>query len=245
MTDIRLTVWNEARHEKTNEVVARLYPQGMQGAIADYMNRQGGICAGTATLDDPEQGLPQKVLDQTDVLMWWGHIAHGDVLDETVDRVQKRVLEGMGLIVLHSGHLSKIFRRLMGTSGNLRWRDIGEKERLWVVNPYHPITAGIGKYIELPQAEMYGEHFDIPEPEELIFIGWYAGGEVFRSGAVWTRGFGKIFYFQPGHETYPMYYNQEILKVLENAVRWARFAGNTDIVNECLHCPEPLEKLDH
>ena len=243
MADVKLTVWNEGRHDKTNEETIKLYPRGMHGAIAEHMNQQLGITARTGTLDDPDQGLPQKLLDDTDVLMWWGHVAHAEVLDETVDRVQKRVLDGMGLIVLHSGHLSKIFRRLMGTSGNLRWREIGEKERLWVTNPYHPITAGIGKYVELPQTEMYGEHFDIPEPEELIFISWFAGGEVFRSGSVWTRGFGRIFYFRPGHETYPIYHNRDILKVLENAVRWAKFAGNTSIVNQCENWKQPIEKI--
>lgn len=240
MPDVKLTIWNEYRHEKEDEQIGKLYPKGLHGAIGDYMQGREGIVPRLAALDDPEQGLPDEVLDDTDVLVWWGHMAHDEVLDETVDRVQDRVLKhGMGLIVLHSGHKSKIFMRLMGTTGNLRWREAGEKEILWVVNPYHPITAGLGEYIELPQAEMYGEHFDIPEPDELIFISWFEGGEVFRSGAVWTRGKGKVFYFQPGHETYPQYYNEEVLGVIENAVRWAKFSGNTRIVNQCSN-PDPV-----
>lgn len=175
----------------------------------------------TATLDEPEHGLTDEVLANTDVLTWWGHKAHGAVSDEIVTRVQKRVLDGMGLVVLHSGHMSKIFMRLMGTTCDLKWREADEKERLWVVAPGHPIVEGIGEYIEMEQEEMYGEHFDIPQPETLVFVSWFEGGEVFRSGCCYSRGAGKIFYFRPGHETYPTYFNPEIRRVIANAARWA------------------------
>jgi trehalose utilization protein len=178
-----------------------------------------------ATLQEPEHGLAESVLKATDVLTWWGHCAHGEVSDAVVDRVQKRVLEGMGLIVLHSGHYSKIFKRLMGTSCSLTWREAGEKERLWVCNPGHPIARGIGSYFEIPNAEMYGEPFGIPTPDEQVFISWFEGGEVFRSGCTWKRGNGKIFYFRPGHETYPIYHHQNVKLVLKNAVRWAAPEG--------------------
>jgi trehalose utilization protein len=239
MPDIKVTVWNEFRHEKSHDEVKAVYPDGMHISIAKALNKSGGIKAGTATLDEPEHGLTDEVLADTDVLIWWGHMAHHEVKDEIVDRVQQRVLNGMGLIVLHSGHMSKPFLRLMGSSGNLLWREAGDTERLWIVNPYHPITAGLGPYIELEQEEMYGEYFDIPEPEELIFISWFEGGEVFRSGAVWTRGLGKVFYFRPGHETHPTYHNPDILRVIANAVRWAAFAGNTQIENSCRNV-EPI-----
>jgi trehalose utilization protein len=200
---------------------------------------------GLAALDLPEHGLTQAVLDSTDVLLWWGHMAHDKVQDEVVDRVQKRVLEGMGLIVLHSGHFSKIFRKLMGTSCGLTWREAAERERLWVVNPSHPIAQGLGAYIQLENEEMYGECFDIPDPDELVFISWFEGGEVFRSGATWHRGKGKVFYFRPGHESYPTYYNKDVLKVIGNAVRWAKFAGNTKVqgIIQCPNVKDPLEKL--
>jgi trehalose utilization protein len=176
----------------------------------------------TATLDEPEHGLTPEKLANTDVLVWWGHKAHDEVTDEVVERVQKRILEdGMGLLVLHSGHFSKIFKRLMGTSCWLKWREDGHKERLWVVAPGHPIVEGLGEYIELPQEEMYGEHFDIPEPDTLVFVSWFPGGEVFRSGCCYRRGTGKIFYFRPGHEEYPTYFNPEIQRVIANAVKWA------------------------
>jgi len=226
MSEIRVTVWNEFVHEKTDEAVRAIYPDGMHKAIAGYLSQQEGLSVRTATLNEPEQGLSEEVLADTDVLTWWGHAAHKDVCDETVDRVQERILGGMGLIVLHSGHMSKIFRRMMGTSCTLQWREVAEKERLWVVNPAHPITRGVGRYIELPHTEMYGEPFDIPTPDKVVFISWFEGGEVFRSGCTWTRGKGNIFYFCPGHETFPMYHNPEILKVIENGVRWAAFAGN-------------------
>ncbi|MHA6483489.1 ThuA domain-containing protein [Paenibacillus sp. strain BS8-2] len=216
---INVTVWNEYRHEKTNDEVAAVYPKGMHTVIAEGLEVSGDIRF--ATLDDEEHGLTNEVLDNTDVLIWWGHMAHGEVQDEIVNRVHDRVLKGMGLIVLHSGHFSKIFKKLMGTSCDLKWREANEKERIWVVNPGHPIAEGIGEYIELAHEEMYGEHFDIPQPDELVMVSWFEGGEVFRSGCCYTRGAGKVFYFRPGHETYPTYYNPQVRKVISNAVKWA------------------------
>lgn len=219
---IQVTVWNEFRHEKKNEKVRAIYPDGMHATIAAFLGKQADLAVRTATLDEPEHGLTQEVLDKTDVLTWWGHMAHGDVKDEIVERVQKRVLEGMGLIVLHSGHYSKIFKKLLGTTCSLKWRESTDKERFWNIMPSHPITAGIGDYFEIPREEMYGEPFGIPTPDELIFISWFTGGEVFRSGATWTRGHGRIFYFRPGHETYPTYHQKEVQQVITNAVRWAK-----------------------
>lgn len=221
MGNIRVTVWNEFRHEKIHEEVAKVYPDGIHNVIADFLKRYPEIQVRTATLDEPEHGLTQEVLDGTDVLIWWGHMAHNEVKDEVVERVYGKILNGMGLIVLHSGHLSKIFRKLMGTSCMLKWREAGEKERIWVVEPGHPIAEGLGEYFEIPHTEMYGERFDIPKPDELVFISWFKGGEVFRSGCCFYRGKGKIFYFRPGHETFPIYYQPEVQRVIYNAVRWA------------------------
>ena len=219
---IRVTVWGENIHEQKHEAVRAIYPQGMHRCIADGLAEAGDIAVRCAILQDAEHGLTTAVLDETDVLTWWGHAAHGQVEDAVVERVQKRVWEGMGLIVLHSGHYSKIFKRLMGTSCSLCWREAGEKERLWVCNPAHPIAAGIDRYFELPNAEMYGEPFGIPTPDEQVFISWFEGGEVFRSGCTWQRGNGKIFYFRPGHETYPIFHDASVKRVLKNAVHWAR-----------------------
>jgi trehalose utilization protein len=218
---VRVTVWNEFRHEKTDEHIRQVYPKGIHGAIADYLEAQPGISAQTATLDEPEHGLTEAVLAATDVLIWWGHQAHGAVEDAIVDRVHARVLNGMGLICLHSSHFSKIFKKLMGTTCNLKWREIGENERLWVVDPSHPIAAGVGQYIDIPHEEMYGEFFDIPQPDRLVFVSWFPGGEVFRSGCCYHRGRGKVFYFRPGHETFPTFYQAEVRHVIGNAVRWA------------------------
>ncbi|MDG5820400.1 ThuA domain-containing protein [Natronococcus sp. A-GB7] len=216
---VAVTIWNEFRHEREDEDAAAVYPDGIHEALAGVLEDDHEVR--TATLDEPDHGLTEDVLESTDVLFWWGHIAHDEVDDEIVDRVQERVLEGMGLIVLHSGHFSKIFKRLMGTTCNLQWREDGGRERLWVVDPGHRIADGLEESIELPTTEMYGEPFDVPEPDRLVFTSWFEGGEVFRSGCCYRRGNGRIFYFRPGHETYPIYENAEIQRVLRNAVDWA------------------------
>lgn len=218
---IRVTVWNEFRHERTDEQVKAIYPDGIHGAIAEGLRAEHGIAVRTALLDDPEHGLTDEVLDGTDVLTWWGHRAHGDVDDAIAEKVRQRVLAGMGLVVLHSAHFSKVFKLLMGTSCDLQWRVDEGNERLWVVSPGHQIVQGIGDCIDLEHEEMYGEHFDIPAPDELVFVSWFAGGEVFRSGCTFQRGAGRIFYFRPGHETFPTYFNPEIRRVIANGVRWA------------------------
>ena len=238
---IRVTVWNEYRHEKKDERIKKIYPKGMHAAIAKHLKAEG-FKVRTATLDEAEHGLTEKVLAQTDVLTWWGHQAHGEVQDEIVDRVQKRVWAGMGLVVLHSGHMSKPFRKLTGTGCMLKWREVGEKERLWVVSPGHPIAEGIDDYFEIPHTEMYGEHFDIPAPDELVFISWFPGGEVFRSGCCFYRGCGKIFYFRPGHETYPIYYQEEVLRVITNACRWAAPVSRPQLPVRGHY--QPLEKIE-
>jgi trehalose utilization protein len=217
---LRVTVWNEFRHERANEAVRAHYPDGIHEALAAPL-RAAGHEVRTATLDEPEHGLPEAVLAATDVLLWWGHKAHAEVADAVVDRVQARVLAGMGLIALHSAHFSKIFKRLMGTSCDLKWRVAGERERLWVVEPGHPIAAGLPERIEVAPEEMYGEPFDVPAPEELVFLSWFEGGEVFRSGCCYRRGLGRVFYFRPGHETYPTYHHPLVQRVLQNAVTWA------------------------
>jgi trehalose utilization protein len=238
---IRVTVWNEGRHEKTHKEVAAVYPKGIHAVIAEMLSREPGITAHTATLDEPQHGLTEEVLASTDVLTWWGHMAHHEVQDAVVDRVCKRVLEGMGLIVLHSGHMSKPFTRLMGTSCMLRWREAGEKERLWVVEPGHPIADGLPPFFEIPHEEMYGERFDVPAPESTVFISWFTGGNVFRSGCCYTRGKGRIFYFRPGHETFPTYFQKEVQTVISNAVRWA--APGDGPVMKLGDSEPPLEKL--
>jgi len=216
---IRVTIFNEYRHEKLEESVRQVYPNGIHNAIADFL-RCEDIEVKTVTLDDPECGITDEVLDNTDVLLWWGHIAHHEVPDAVAARVRDAVLKGMGAMFLHSGHHSKPFKTLMGTSGNLSWREDGSFERVWVIDPSHPITQGLGRFIYLEHEEMYSEPFCIPEPDKLLFIGTYESGEIFRSGCLYQRGNGKIFYFQPGHETYPTYYNADVQTVIRNAVRF-------------------------
>jgi len=219
---IRVTIWNEYRHEKINPQVAAVYPIGIHGALAEFLGEVADFEIRTATLDEPEHGLTAEILAATDVLIWWGHRAHDEVEDEIAIRVAARVHAGMGFIALHSAHYAKPFKRLMGSSCSLCWRDDGEKERLWTVRPSHPIAAGVPLHFEIDPEEMYGEPFGIPEPDELIFISWFAGGEVFRSGATWQRSHGRVFYFRPGHETFPTYADANVRRVIINAVRWAQ-----------------------
>jgi len=226
---LRVTVWNENVHETQGSPasIATDYPDGIHGAIADGLVKHlDDAEVRTATLQEPEHGLTQEVLDATDVLLWWGHMAHDEVDDAVVERVHERVLAGMGLLVLHSGHFSKIFKRLMGTTCSLKWRNDAEREVIWTVAPTHAIADGVPNPIVVPRQEMYGEFFDVPEPDELVFISSFEGGEVFRSGVTYRRGAGKVFYFSPGDQDYPVYHQEEIQRVLANGVRWAAAQGS-------------------
>lgn len=220
---IRVLVWGENRHEQIQERVRQIYPEGMHSAIAEGIRENlGDNCSiRIALLDDPEHGLTEEVLEQTDVIVWWGHAAHAEVADEVVERVHRHVLSGMGFIGLHSAHWSKIFMKLMGTTCTLRWRSEHDRELIWTVDPTHPIAKGVPHPLIIEEDEMYGEYFDIPAPEELIFISSFSGGEVFRSGATFRRGFGKIFYFRPGDQDYPTYFHKDVRKVIANGVEWA------------------------
>ena len=235
---IKVLVWNENYHEKKEPKILELYPGGLHEYIASFL-RCDDIEVRCATLDDENCGITDEILDDTDVLIWWGHMAHAKVPDEIVDKVQKHIQSGMGLIALHSAHFSKIFKRMMGTTCSLKWRD-GARERIWTIMKNHPIAEGVDETFVLEPEEMYGEGFDIPTPDEIIFLGWFNGGEVFRSGCTWTRGHGKIFYFQPGHESNPSFRNENVQRIIKNAVRWAcPIRKNIEIV--CPHF-EALEK---
>lgn len=231
---IHITVWNENRHEQLYENIRAIYPEGIHGCIAKFLGEEEDFLVKTATFDEPEHGLSENVLQQTDVLIFWNHSLQNEFSDEVAKRVQKHVLRGMGLIALHSSHISKIMKSLLGTSMTLKWRD-GDRERLFCTNPSHPIAKGIPEYFDIPQEEMYGEYFDIPKPDDVIFTGWFSSGFVFRSGCTFTRGLGRIFYFQPGHEEYPIYYQKEIQRIIINAVRWCY---NENRLKEDLGCPK-------
>ncbi|MDO5022510.1 MAG: ThuA domain-containing protein [Eubacteriales bacterium] len=243
--DLRITVWNEFLHETMFKEIREIYPDGIHGCIADFLKEAGYQNVKTATLEENEHGLTDDVLNNTDVLIWWGHMAHDRVQDAVVEKVYNRVMQGMGLIGLHSAHASKIMRKLLGTDSHLlRWREAGEKEILWVVNPSHPIAEGVNDKIILEHEEMYGETFIIPRPDDVVFLSWFEGGEVFRSGVTYTRGRGKIFYFRPGHEAFPTFFNKEIQRVILNAVEWAKPLKNAP---KCTlgEIKEPLNPLSN
>ncbi len=218
---INVTIWNENIHEQSKPKILELYPGAIHGFLADKLGSPD-LNIRTATLEQPEHGLTEEVLQNTDVLVWWGHIAHNQVADEVVDRIQQHIWDGMGLLCLHSAHMSKIFRRLNGTSGKLHWREVGEKERLWVIDPSHPVTAGLPEHFELPYEEMYGEPFMIAEDAKVLMMSWFEGGEVFRSCYTIQRGRGRMVYFRPGHETFPSFHDANVLKTIANAVRWLK-----------------------
>jgi len=230
---IKVTVWEEYEQSRDSADVRSVYPDGIHECIAAFLKKDGAFTVRTATLHEPEDGLPQSVLDDTDVLLWWAHVAHDKVSDETVKRIRERVLKGMGVIFLHSAHMSKPFTSLMGTSGALKWRD-GDKEILWTIAPQHPILEGVGDCVVLDEEEMYGEFFDIAPPEEVLLISWFSGGEVFRSLCTWNRGYGKVVYFRPGHETNPSYHHPDIQKIITNATRWAYSPKKLDAIT-CPH----------
>jgi trehalose utilization protein len=221
---LNVIVWNEEANEKSDPDIRTVYPDGIHAVIADGLKAllPADSVIRTATLSQPEHGLDAETLNATDVLVWWGHHKHPDVSDEVVERIYRRVMDGMGLILLHSSHWSKIFVRFMGTDCSIRYRNDGEQQVLWPIFPSHPIADGVSQAIVVPKDEMYGEYFDIPIPDEIVFLSTFEGGEVFRSGITYFRGNGRIFYFSPGHETYPVYYQPEIQQVLANAVKWAR-----------------------
>ncbi|MDE6747866.1 MAG: ThuA domain-containing protein [Lachnospiraceae bacterium] len=229
---VRITVWNEYKHEREYENIRKIYPEGIHGCIASFLKTEEDFTVRTATFDMPEHGLTEEVLQETDVLIIWSHALQDEFSDTVAERVQSHVLGGMGLIALHSAHFSKIMKRLLGTSMTLKWRH-GDREKLWCIAPSHPIAKGIPEMIELSQEEMYGEFFDIPKPDDVIFNGWFSGGEVFRSGCTFSRGMGKIFYFQPGHEEYPIYFKPEIQQIIINAVRFCAPIGESRKKMEC------------
>ena len=237
MDKIRVTIWNENIHEKTLQSVRDIYPDGIHGCIKSFLDKDPQLINTAVSLDMPEQGLPDHLIDNTDVLIWWGHMAHHQVSDQLVEKLYQRVQSGMGLIALHSAHASKLFSKLMGTdSWKMTWRESNDHALVWVTEPNHPIAKGLGRYIDLPAEEMYSEPLFFPRPDELLFINWYSSGEVMRSGMVFNRGCGKVFYFQPGHETYPIYHHEDIQKVITNAVHYV-YSGICSQV--AYSCPEP------
>ncbi|NLV03150.1 ThuA domain-containing protein [Haloferax volcanii] len=216
----RVTVWNENVHEREEPAVAERYPTGIHGTIAAHLEGPDREVR-TATLQEPEHVLDEVTLDATDVLVWWSHCANDEVTDAVAERVVDRVHEGMGFIPLHSGKNSKPFTRLMGTTCNIKYRHGGERERVWVADPGHPIADGLDEQFVIPATETYGEPYDIPEPDRTVFISWFEGGDVFRSGVCYRRGRGRIFAFRPGHEEYPIFHQDEVKRVIDNAVEWA------------------------
>ncbi|MBI1353570.1 MAG: trehalose utilization protein ThuA [Acidobacteria bacterium] len=225
---VRVLVWSE-RSEPVE-----VYPAGINGEVASIFAADRGVEVSVANMLDPEQGLSEAALAQTDVLVWFGHRSHADVLPEVVDRVVRRVTaDGMGFLPLHSAHYSLPFVRLMeleaaeqgvrltGRVGS--WgavRNKGEPERVQILLPAHPIAKGLTAFT-IEGTEEYANPFVAPPAEEKVLAGAWEGGEQDGSdGLAWTVGKGKVFYFRPGHETRPIFRQPEVRAVLRNAVLW-------------------------
>ena len=239
---INVTIWNENIHEKTREEVREIYPEGIHGCIAEFLSYNDDVRIHVATFAEPEHGLSREILEETDVLIYWSHALQEEFSDAVAERIRQAVLQGMGLIALHSAHNSKMMKKLLGTSMSLKWRH-GDRERIFVTAPAHPIASYLPEYFELPVEETYGEYFDIPKPDDVVFTGWFAGGEVFRSGCTFTRGLGKIFYFQPGHETCPTYHDKYIQRIITNAVYWCAPVRRAKHPLECREVKVSPEEL--
>jgi len=213
---LRVLLWSE----RTEPV--EIYPTGINGALADYLNKQDGIEAKTAQLSDPEAGLGEAALANADVLIWFGHKKHKDVPDEIVERVVRHIRErGLGFIALHSAHYSKPLKVALQASGS--WSDYqnrGWAEQVWVVSPNHPLAKGL-KDFTLPKEEIYTEPFDVPAPEAVILEATWPSGHRTRECMVWTLGKGRFVYLRPGHEEYPTFFIPEMQRLISNAVLWA------------------------
>lgn len=234
---MKITVVCEHNPGMESEEGRRAYPEGLGNCLCDLL-RETGADVTLVRADETGAALTDEVLGGTDVLFWWGHWYHKQVDDALVEKVAARVHGGMGMVFLHSAHDSKPFKRLLGTTCSLRWREDGERERLWCVSPGHPIARGLGEFIDIPQEEMYGEYFDIPTPDELVYVGWFEGGEVFRGGCVFRRGRGKLFYFNPGHETYPTYRLPAVRTLLRQAAAYVAPAEGVGETPACRHCEQ-------
>jgi trehalose utilization protein len=215
----RIVVWSEGSAPKD------VYPNDINAAVAEGLKSLRGWDVAAASLKDPDQGFPGDTLAKTDVLIWWGHVHHGAVKDALIEQIVGRVKnDGMGFIALHSSHYSKALRKLLGTDcGFAAYVADGSGLDVTVKAKDHPIARGIDNF-SLAHTERYSEPFQIPEPETVVFDGVYkrpdGSTEASRQGLVWTVGKGKVFYFQPGHETYPHFFDKNVRKILRNAVRW-------------------------
>ncbi len=269
---VRVLVWDERQKEQK-----QVYANFLGNEIANHLRSRQGFTVQSVGLDDPQQGLPDEVLDQAQVLIWWGHVRHTEIKPEKGRQIVERVKAGkLALIALHSAHWSTPFIEAMyertridarrrypdaatkiefvpmagflaptydslltpayyalhagGVVKNVRvdlpncvfpsYRHDAKHSRVTMLHPEHPIAQGVPPVFEVSQTEMYDEPFHVPEPDAVIFQETFRDGGWFRGGMVWTLGKGKVFYFRPGHETYPVFKEEYPLRILENAARW-------------------------
>ncbi len=266
----RVLVWDERQPRQD-----QAYGNFLGNEIAGRLDGLDGLDVTSAGQDDPGLGL--EGLEDQDVLVWWGHVRHGEVPREVGQRIVSRVRSGdLALIALHSAHWSVPFMEAMfartradarrrfpnpqtkiefveppgrfpptydsivtpafyalrrgGTVSQVRV-DLpncvfpgvnahGGPSRVTVTLPGHPVMRGVPSQFEIPETEMYDEPFHVPQPDQVLFREDWPGGGHFRGGMVWNVGRGKVLYFRPGHETFPVFKDPNVAKIMENAVRW-------------------------
>ncbi|MFH1372026.1 MAG: ThuA domain-containing protein [Planctomycetota bacterium] len=215
-----VVVWSEGTAPKN------VYPNDICGAIAEGLKELKDWDVVEARLSDPNQGLPDELLNRADVLIWWGHKKHNQVRDGLVDKIVSRVKdEGMGFISLHSSHFARPNIKLMGTPCS--WKEyLGDSNtlKITVKDPNHPIARGVEDFT-IYHDERYSEPYAVPQPLAVVFEGTYTldngGTDTSRQGLTWEIGKGRVFYFQPGHETNPVFFDPNIRRIISNAVEWA------------------------
>lgn len=232
----RVVVWSEATAPK------HVYPDDINGAIAEGLKCLQGWEVIKAGIDDPDQGLSDERLNGCDVLIWWGHKRHKLVKDELVEKIVRRVKEGgMGFISLHSAHFAKPNIALMSESETSKetldkvkpqgrvaaWSTYkGDSVSLTITvkTPSHPIAKGIREFT-VSHSERYSDPYAVPMPQTVVFEGdaKLKDGSIDHSqvGLCWQIGKGKMFYLQAGHETNPVFMDANIRRIIANAVRWA------------------------
>lgn len=221
---MNITIFNEYHPNEHTGKAEKNYPGGIHIALKSIFESQEYDVV-TATQEQACNGLTDEILDNTDVLLWWSKNWDNELLNSVADKVVSRIREGMGAVFLHSAKNSKPFLRLTGTTSAtapVSWKEPGESERLFVVSPAHPIAEGIPSGYVIPNEEPYCEYFDIPKPDDIVFLGGFGNGMCIRAGVTFTRGAGKIFFFQPGHDSFPVYNDKVIRRIILNAVNWAK-----------------------
>ena len=213
---IRVRIWCEGTAPKS------VYPRDIDGALGDFLGKRKDLVVSRARLDDADVGLSDGALDATDALIWWGRLRHADLPDSRARAIAARVRAGkLGFIALHASCLSKPFVELMGGPCELGgFREDGRPERVEIKDRDHPIARGVAPFT-IPRTSMFAEPFKVPKPDSIVMMSTFDRGETFRSGMTWTVQKGRVAYFRPGHDGFPVFFHPSVRQVIANSVAWS------------------------